>query len=106
MAWTLLGLAGLLEIAFAFAMKSSAGFTRLVPALWTIGTGLSSVCLLSFALRTLPVGTGYAVWTGIGAAGTAIVGIVVLGDSAAPLRMLCIGLILAGVIGLKLVSGN
>ena len=67
---------------------------------------MSSVVLLSLSLRTLPVGTGYAVWTGIGAAGTAILGIVVLGDSAAPLRVLCIGLILAGVIGLKLVSGN
>ena len=106
MAWILLGFAGILEIAFAFAMKSSAGFTRLVPALWTIGTGLSSVFLLSFALRTLPVGTGYAVWTGIGAAGTAILGIVVLGDSAAPLRILCIGMVLAGVIGLKLVSAS
>ncbi len=106
MAWILLGFAGILEIAFAFAMKSSAGFTRLVPALWTIGTGLSSVFLLSFALRTLPVGTGYAVWTGIGAAGTAILGIVVSGDSAAPLRILCIGMVLAGVIGLKLVSAS
>jgi quaternary ammonium compound-resistance protein SugE len=106
MAWTLLGTAGFLEIAFAFGMKWSAGFTRLIPGLFTVATGLSSVFLLSLALRTLPVGTGYAVWTGIGAAGTAILGIVVLGDSAAPLRMLCIGLILAGVIGLKLVSGN
>jgi quaternary ammonium compound-resistance protein SugE len=104
MAWTLLGIAGILEIAFAFAMKSSAGFTRLVPALWTIGTGLSSVFLLSVALRTLPMGTGYAVWTGIGAAGTAILGIAILGDSAAPLRILCIVMVLAGVIGLKLVS--
>ncbi|WP_395346486.1 DMT family transporter [Variovorax sp. UC122_21] len=104
MAWTLLGIAGLLEIAFAFAMKSSEGFTRLVPALFTVATGLSSVVLLSFSMRTLPMGTGYAVWTGIGAAGTAIVGVLVLGDSAAPLRLLCIGLILAGVIGLKLVA--
>ncbi|QRF61620.1 multidrug efflux SMR transporter [Variovorax paradoxus] len=104
MAWTLLGIAGLLEIAFAFAMKSSEGFTRLVPALFTVATGLSSVVLLSFSMRTLPMGTGYAVWTGIGAAGTAIVGVLALGDSAAPLRLLCIGLILAGVIGLKLVA--
>lgn len=106
MAWTLLGIAGLLEIAFAFAMKSSEGFTRLVPALFTVATGLSSVVLLSFSMRTLPMGTGYAVWTGIGAAGTAIVGVLVLGDSAAPLRLLCIGLILAGVIGLKLVAAD
>ena len=106
MAWTLLGIAGILEIAFAFAMKSSAGFTRLVPALFTVGTGLSSVVLLSLSLRTLPMGTGYAVWTGIGAAGTALVGVAVLGESAAPLRLLSIALILAGVIGLKLVSAD
>jgi len=105
-AWTLLGIAGILEIAFAFAMKSSAGFTRLVPALFTVGTGLSSVVLLSLSLRTLPMGTGYAVWTGIGAAGTALVGVAVLGESAAPLRLLSIALILAGVIGLKLVSAD
>ncbi|MGO4306065.1 DMT family transporter [Cupriavidus sp. RAF12] len=106
MAWVLLGIAGLLEIAFAFAMKSSAGFTRLIPALLTLAAGLSSVFLLSLSLRTLPMGTGYAVWTGIGAAGTAILGIIVLGDSAAPMRVLCIVLILTGVIGLKLASGN
>ncbi|HVR49196.1 MAG TPA: multidrug efflux SMR transporter [Pseudorhodoferax sp.] len=104
MAWWLLGLAGLLEIAFAFAMKASHGFTRPVPAVWTLVTGGASVVLLSFALRSLPVGTGYAVWTGIGAAGTAVVGMVVLGDSVAPLRILCIALILAGVVGLKLVT--
>jgi quaternary ammonium compound-resistance protein SugE len=106
MAWALLCIAGILEIAFAFAMKSSEGFTRLIPALLTVTTGVSSVFLLSISLRTLPMGTGYAVWTGIGAAGTAIVGMAVLGDSAAPVRILCIVLILAGVIGLKLVSGN
>jgi quaternary ammonium compound-resistance protein SugE len=106
MAWALLSFAGILEIAFAFCMKWSDGFTRLTPALLTVVIGLSSVVLLSLSLRTLPMGTGYAVWTGIGAAGTAIVGMVVLGDSAAPMRLLCIGLILAGVIGLKLVSGN
>jgi quaternary ammonium compound-resistance protein SugE len=104
MAWTLLSLAGVLEIGFAFGMKWSAGFTRLIPGLFTVATGLSSVVLLSLSLRTLPVGTGYAVWTGIGAAGTAILGMTMLGDSASPLRILCIGLILAGVIGLKLVS--
>lgn len=106
MAWTLLSMAGVLEIAFAFFMKSSVGFTRLIPALLTLATGLTSVVLLSISLRTLPVGTGYAVWTGIGAAGTAIVGIAFLGDSAAPSRVLCIALILSGVIGLKLVSSN
>ena len=104
MAWILLSLAGILEIGFAFGMKWSEGFTRLVPALFTATTGLSSVFLLSYSLRTLPVGTAYAVWTGIGAAGTAILGIAVLGDSIALLRLLCIALILSGVIGLKLVS--
>ncbi|EJN19910.1 cation/cationic drug transporter [Pseudomonas sp. GM78] len=106
MAWALLGIAGILEIAFAFYMKGSEGFTRWVPGVLTVVTGLSSVFLLSLSLRTLPVGTAYAVWTGIGAAGTAIVGMVVLGDSTAPLRLMCIGVILAGVIGLKLVSAN
>jgi quaternary ammonium compound-resistance protein SugE len=106
MAWVLLGIAGLLEIAFALSMKLSEGFTRLVPGLLTVATGLSSVILLSLALRTLPVGSGYAVWTGIGAAGTAILGMAFLGDSAAPSRLFCILLILAGVIGLKLVPGN
>jgi quaternary ammonium compound-resistance protein SugE len=106
MAWVLLGVAGLLEIAFALSMKASVGFTRLIPALLTVATGLSSVVLLSLSLRTLPVGTGYAVWTGIGAAGVAILGIAVMGESAAPMRLVCIALILAGVIGLRLVSGS
>ena len=106
MAWALLGIAGLLEIAFALSMKSSDGFTRLMPGVLAVATGLSSVFLLSLSLRTLPVGTGYAVWTGIGAAGTAILGMAVLGDSAAPMRILCIVLILAGIVGLKLISGN
>src|ERR1700733_4385585 len=106
MAWVMLGTAGILEIAFALGMKSSQGFTRLIPALLTVVTGVSSVFLLSLSLKTLPVGTGYAVWTGIGAAGTAILGVLVLGDSAAPPRMICIALILAGVIGLKLVAGD
>ena len=106
MAWLLLTIAGIFEIAFALGMKWSEGFMRLMPALFTIATGLSSVFLLSFSLRTLPVGTAYAVWTGIGAAGTVTLGMLLLGDSAAPLRLLCIGLILAGVIGLRLVSAN
>jgi quaternary ammonium compound-resistance protein SugE len=106
MAWVFLTIAGFLEIAFALGMKYSEGFTRLIPALLTVATGVSSVILLSLALRTLPVGSGYAVWTGIGAVGTAILGMVLLGDSVAPMRLLCIGLILAGVIGLKLVPGN
>src|SRR6478752_3106017 len=104
MAWIMLASADFLEIGFAFGMKWSAGFTQLIPGLFTAATGLSSVFLLSLALRTLPVGTAYAVWTGIGAAGTAILGMAVLGDSVAPMRVLCIASILGGVIGLRLVS--
>ncbi|EPA99333.1 small multidrug resistance protein [Pseudomonas sp. G5(2012)] len=99
-------MAGILEIAFAFSMKASDGFTRFTPGLLTVVTGVFSVILLSISLRTLPVGSAYAVWTGIGAAGTAIIGMALLGDSTAPLRILCIMLILAGVIGLKLVTAN
>lgn len=104
MAWLLLVIAGILEIGFALCMKSSQGFARLVPSLLTVVSGLSSVVLLSIALRSLPVGSGYAVWTGIGAAGTAIFGMVMLGDPASGPRVLCIGLILSGVIGLRLVG--
>ncbi|MGM4964610.1 DMT family transporter [Tardiphaga sp. 1201_B9_N1_1] len=104
MAWVILGIAGILEIAFAICMKWSDGFTRFVPSALTVATGLSSVILLSLSLRALPVGTAYAVWTGIGAAGTAVLGIVLLDESASPTRLLCITFILAGVIGLKWVS--
>jgi quaternary ammonium compound-resistance protein SugE len=104
MAWAILGVAGVLEIAFAICMKWSDGFTRLVPSALTVATGLSSVILLSMSLRALPMGTAYAVWTGIGAVGTAVLGIVLLDESASPTRLLCITLILAGVIGLRWVS--
>jgi quaternary ammonium compound-resistance protein SugE len=104
MTWMILASAGVLEIGFAFGMKLSEGFTRVIPSLFTAATGLLSVFLLSLALRTLPVGTGYAVWTGIGAAGTAIVGIAMLGEAASPVRLLCIASIVGGVIGLRLVS--
>jgi quaternary ammonium compound-resistance protein SugE len=106
MAWTLLCIAGVLEIVFAVSMKASQGFTRPLPGMITVVAGLASVVLLSLSLRTLPVGTGYAVWTGIGAAGTALVGVLILGDSAEPMRLLCIVIILTGVIGLKLVTGD
>lgn len=104
MAWAFLCIAGVLEIGFAFAMKASLGFTRVTPSVLTVVAGLASVILLSLSLKTLPVGTGYAVWTGIGAAGTAILGIILLGDSAAPARIFCIALIISGIIGLKLAS--
>ena len=106
MAWPLLILAGILEIVFAIYLKRSEGFTQLLPSLVTVTTGLASILLLSLSLRVLPIGTAYAVWTGIGAAGTIFFGMLILGDSIAPMRIFCIILILAGVIGLRLVSTN
>ena len=104
MAWSILFVAGLLEITWAIGLKYTEGFTRLVPSVITLAAMAGSVILLGLALNSLPVGTAYAVWTGIGAAGTAILGVVLLDESASPQRLLCITLILAGVIGLKLVS--
>jgi len=106
MSWLLLTVAGVLEIAFAFGMKWSNGFTRPVPAVLTAIAGVVSIYLLSLALRMLPVGTAYAVWTGIGAVGTALVGVLFLGDSGSPARLACIGVIVCGLVGLRLVSGD
>lgn len=102
MAWLLLVLAGLFEVGWAIGLKYSEGFTRLVP---TVLTGIAlviSMGLLGLAVKALPVGTAYAVWTGIGAVGTAILGILLLGESADPVRLGSIALIAAGIIGLKL----
>ena len=104
MAWTLLFIAGLLEIGWAVGLKYTDGFTRLTPSVLTIVSMIASVALLGLALKTLPVGTAYAVWTGIGTVGTAILGIWLLGDPATILRIVCIGLIVAGIAGLKLVA--
>ena len=104
MAWIHLIVAGLLEIFWAICLKYTDGFSKLWPSVLTIAGMIASFYFLAQALKTIPVGTGYAIWTGIGAAGTAILGIAVLGDSAAPVRILCIGLILVGVVGLRLVS--
>ena len=104
MAWALLFLAGLFEIGWAVGLKYTDGFTRPWP---TIGTALAmivSVVLLALAVRTLPIGTAYAVWTGIGAAGTVILGIALFGEPATLLRLLFVGLIVAGIAGLKLVT--
>lgn len=106
MAWIYLVIAGLLEIGWAIGLKYTYGFSRLWPSVWTIAAMVASVTLLSLALKTIPVGTGYAIWTGIGAAGTAILGIVLFGESAAAMRLFCLGLIVAGIIGLKVVSTN
>ena len=102
MSWLLLALAGLFEIGWAIGLKYTEGFSRLVPSLLTVAAMVLSLALLGLALKTLPVGTAYAVWTGIGTVGTAILGIVLLGEAATPLRLGCIALIVAGIIGLKL----
>jgi quaternary ammonium compound-resistance protein SugE len=104
MAWTYLVVAGIFEIAWALGLKYSAGFTKLGPSLFTAGAMLISIYLLSLALRTLPVGTGYAVWTGIGAIGTATLGMLLFHESRDAARILCIVLIVAGILGLKLTS--
>jgi len=101
MDWTYLIVAGLLEIIWAVGLKYTEGFSRLWPSVVTIGVMVASLALLALALKTIPVGTGYAVWTGIGAAGTAIVGIVFFGESRDALRIVCLVLIVAGVVGLK-----
>ena len=104
MAWTSLFIAGLLEIGWAIGLKYTEGFTRLVPTVLTVASMTASIALLGLALRELPVGTGYAVWTGIGAVGTAILGIALFGEAATAARLASIGLILAGIAGLKLAS--
>jgi quaternary ammonium compound-resistance protein SugE len=104
MAWVYLFFAGLFEIGWAIGLKYTEGFTRIGPTLWTVASMIVSLALLGLALKTLPVGTGYAVWTGIGTVGTAILGMILLGEPATVLRLSCIGLILAGIAGLKLVA--
>jgi quaternary ammonium compound-resistance protein SugE len=104
MAWVTLFLAGLFEIVWAFAMKSSEGFTRPLPTVVMTVTMLLSFALLAHAMRVLPLGTAYAVWTGIGAVGSFLVGLLVLGEPATALRMLAAGLILSGIVLMKLAS--
>ncbi len=102
MSWFILVIAGLLEVVWAIGLKYTHGFTRITPSIITVVAMLVSVVLLSWAMKTLPVGTAYAVWTGIGAVGAAIVGIVLLGESASLARIVSLCLIVAGIIGLKL----
>jgi len=106
MVWILLVLAGLFEIVWAVGLKYTEGFTRLWPTAGTVAAMIVSFGLLAHVLKTLPIGTAYAIWTGIGAVGTALVGIIVLGESASPARLACIGMIAAGIVGLKLVSAH
>jgi quaternary ammonium compound-resistance protein SugE len=104
MAWTILFVAGLMEVSWAIGLKYTDGFTKPVASVLTLACMLASIVLLGLAVKTLPIGTAYAVWTGIGAVGTAILGIILFGDPATALRLACIGLIVAGIIGLKLVA--
>ncbi|RCS24992.1 quaternary ammonium compound-resistance protein SugE [Phyllobacterium salinisoli] len=104
MAWVYLFFAGLLEIGWAIGLKYTEGFTRLTPTILTVASMIASLALLGLALKTLPVGTAYAVWTGIGTVGTALLGIYLLGEPAATIRLVCIGLIVGGIVGLKLVA--
>lgn len=104
MSWTILVIAALFEIAWAVGLKSTEGFTRLWPTLGTIAALIISVGLLGLAAKSLPIGTAYAVWTGIGAVGTVLCGIVFWGDPTTPARLLCVGLIIMGILGLKITS--
>jgi quaternary ammonium compound-resistance protein SugE len=106
MAWVVLFVAGLFEIGWAVGLKYTEGFTRFWPTVGSAASMLISLGLLGVALRSLPLGTAYAVWTGVGTVGTVILGIMLFGESASALRLACVGLILAGIVGLKLVPNS
>ena len=104
MSWLMLVIAGLFEVGWAIGLKYTDGLTRLWPTVWTAAALVVSMVLLALAMRTLSAGTAYAVWTGIGATGTALLGMAVLGEPATPARLACLALIVAGIVGLKVVS--
>jgi quaternary ammonium compound-resistance protein SugE len=104
MAWVVLVVAGVFEIGWAVGLKYSEGFTRVWPTVWTAAALVASLGLLALALRTLPLGTAYAVWTGIGSVGTAVLGIVLFREPATAMRLVCIALIVSGILGLKLAA--
>jgi quaternary ammonium compound-resistance protein SugE len=104
MGWIYLVAAGLLEIGWAIGLKYTQGFTRPVPTVLTVASMVCSLGLLGLALKTLPLGTAYAIWTGIGTVGTVILGIILFGEAATAFRLACVGLILAGIVGLKLAT--
>lgn len=106
MAWAVLVIAGLFETAWAIGLKYSAGFSRPIATVLTVIAIVISMGLLGWAARSLPIGTAYAVWTGIGAVGAVLLGILLFGESAQPLRLACIGLIVIGILGLKFVAGE
>lgn len=103
-AWGILLVAGLCEVAWAIGLKYTEGFSRLMPSVLTLAAMTASVILLGWSLKTLPVGTAYAIWTGIGAVGTALLGMLLFDESRDVARLVCIGLIVAGILGLKLVT--
>jgi len=105
MAWIILFIAGLFEIGWAVGLKFTDGFTRFWPTVWTAVSLLASMALLGWSVKTLPLGTAYAVWTGIGAVGTVIVGILLFKEPATVARLVCVAMIVAGILGLKLFSG-
>jgi quaternary ammonium compound-resistance protein SugE len=106
MAWIVLFIAGLFEVGWAVGLKYSDGFTRLWPTLGTAAALLISMAMLGWAIRTLPLGTAYAVWTGIGTVGTALLGIWLFREPPTVMRLVCIGLIITGIVGLKVASAN
>jgi quaternary ammonium compound-resistance protein SugE len=106
MAWIALFVAGLFEVGWAIGLKYTEGFTKVWPTVLTVLSMILSLWLLGLALKTLPVGTAYAIWTGVGTVGTAILGMILFGESTAALRLACIALIVAGILGLKLVNAD
>ena len=102
MNWAILVVAGIFEVGWAIGLKYTEGFTRLWPSVWTVLAMIISLGLLGIAMKTLPVGTAYSVWVGVGAVGTVVLGIVLLGESASLARMISVSLIVAGIVGLKL----
>lgn len=106
MPWIILIIAGLFEVCWAIGLKYTDGFTRLWPSIGTAAAMIASVVLLGISMKSLPVGTAYAVWTGVGAVGTVILGIFLFGESAAILRLVCVGFIVLGILGLKFLSSS